>query len=160
MLVKNMRDELSNLIQQNKNINRGYRKLEVWIEAVELYHVVKDKLKTLDSLSFKVRAQVEDSIFSVQSNIAEGYCRRSIKENIQYLAISMASLGENYSQIFTLTNSGDIVIDWFKEFDKKHYSLENKLIKLNQTYIAKMKLKEEWRNDYLIREIIESYGKE
>jgi four helix bundle protein len=155
-----MRDELSNLIQQNKNINRGYRKLEVWIEAVELYHVVKDKLKTLDSLSFKVRAQVEDSIFSVQSNIAEGYCRRSIKENIQYLAISMASLGENYSQIFTLTNSGDIVIDWFKEFDKKHYSLENKLIKLNQTYIAKMKLKEEWRNDYLIREIIESYGKE
>jgi len=160
LLVKNMRDELSNLIQQNKNINRGYRKLEVWIEAVELYHVVKDKLKTLDSLSFKVRAQVEDSIFSVQSNIAEGYCRRSIKENIQYLAISMASLGENYSQIFTLTNSGDIVIDWFKEFDKKHYSLENKLIKLNQTYIAKMKLKEEWRNDYLIREIIESYGKE
>lgn len=155
-----MRDELSNLIQQNKNINRGYRKLEVWIEAVELYQVVKDKLKTLDSLSFKVRAQVEDSIFSVQSNIAEGYCRRSIKENIQYLAISMASLGENYSQIFTLTNSGDIEFDWFKEFDKKHYSLENKLIKLNQTYIAKMKLKEEWKNDYLIREIIESYGTE
>ena len=118
-----MRDELSNLIQQNKNINGGYRKLEVWIEAVELYQVVKDKLKTLDSLSFKVRAQVEDSIFSVQSNIAEGYCRRSIKENIQYLAISMASLGENYSQIFTLTNSGDIEFDWFKEFDKKHYSL-------------------------------------
>lgn len=155
-----MRDELSNLIQQNKNINRGYRKLEVWIEAVELYQVVKDKLKTLDSLSFKVRAQVEDSIFSVQSNIAEGYCRRSIKENIQYLAISMASLGENYSQIFTLMNSGDIEFDWFKEFDKKHYSLENKLIKLNQTYIAKMKLKEEWKNDYLIREIIESYGTE
>ena len=155
-----MRDELSNLIQQNKNINGGYRKLEVWIEAVELYQVVKDKLKTLDSLSFKVRAQVEDSIFSVQSNIAEGYCRRSIKENIQYLAISMASLGENYSQIFTLTNSGDIEFDWFKEFDKKHYSLENKLIKLNQTYIAKMKLKEEWKNDYLIREIIESYGTE
>jgi len=155
-----MRDELSNLIQQNKNINSGYRKLEVWIEAVELYQVVKDKLKTLDSLSFKVRAQVEDSIFSVQSNIAEGYCRRSIKENIQYLAISMASLGENYSQIFTLTNSGDIEFDWFKEFDKKHYSLENKLIKLNQTYIAKMKLKEEWKNDYLIREIIESYGTE
>ena len=153
-----MKEELKKLLQQNKNINRGYRELEVWKEAVELFHFVREKLKTLDNLSFKVKAQVEDSIFSVHSNIAEGYCRRSIKDNIQYLAISLSSLGENYSQIFTLTNSGDIDIDWFKEYDKKHYSLENKLIKLNQTYISKMKAKEDWKNDYLIREIIESYG--
>ena len=153
-----MKEELKELLQQNKNINRGYRELEVWKEAVELFHFVREKLKTLDNLSFKVKAQVEDSIFSIHSNIAEGYCRRSIKENIQYLAISLSSLGENYSQIFTLTNSGDIDIDWFKEYDKKHYSLENKLIKLNQTYISKLKAKEDWKNDYLIREIIESYG--
>ena len=153
-----MKEELKELLQQNKNINRGYRELEVWKEAVELFHFVREKLKTIDNISFKVKAQVEDSIFSVHSNIAEGYCRRSIKENIQYLAISLSSLGENYSQIFTLTNSDDINIDWFKEYDKKHYSLENKLIKLNQTYISKMKAKEDWKNDYLIREIIESYG--
>jgi len=106
-----MKEELKELLQQNKNINRGYRELEVWKEAVELFHFVREKLKTLDNLSFKVKAQVEDSIFSIHSNIAEGYCRRSIKENIQYLAISLSSLGENYSQIFTLTNSGDIDID-------------------------------------------------
>jgi four helix bundle protein len=153
-----MKEEIKELLQQHKNINRGYRELEVWKESVELFHFVREKLKTLDNLSFKVKAQVEDSIFSVHSNIAEGYCRRSIKENIQYLAISLSSLGENYSQIFTLTNSGDIDIDWFKEYDKKHYSLENKLIKLNQTYISKMKAKEDWKNDYFIREIIESYG--
>jgi four helix bundle protein len=153
-----MKEELKELLQQNKNINRGYRELEVWKEAVELFHFVREKLKTLDNLSFKVKAQVEDSIFSVHSNIAEGYCRRSIKENIQYLAISLSSLGENYSQIFTLTNSGDIDIDWFKEYDKKHYSLENKLIQLNQTYISEMKAKEDWKNDYLIKEMIESYG--
>jgi four helix bundle protein len=153
-----MKEELRELLQHNKNINRGYRELEVWKEAVELFHFVREKLKTLNNLSFKVKAQIEDSIFSVHSNIAEGYCRRSIKENIQYLAISLASLGENYSQIFSLTNSDDIEIDWFKEYDKKHYSLENKLIKLNQTYISKMKAKEDWKNDYLIREIIESYG--
>ena len=153
-----MKEELKELLLQNKNINRGYRELEVWKEAVELFRFVKDKLATLEGVSYKVKAQVEDSIFSVHSNIAEGYCRRSIKENIQYLAISLSSLGENYSQIFTLTNSGDIDIDWFKEYDKKHYSLENKLIKLNQTYISKLKAKEDWKNDYLIREIIESYG--
>ena len=153
-----MRDELNELSQKNKNINRGYRELEVWKEAVELYHFVKDKLKTLDGVSFKVKAQVEDSVFSVQSNIAEGYCRRSIKENIQYLAISLSSLGENYSQIFTLTNAGGIDINWFRDYDKKHYSLENKLIKLNMSYIKKLKSKEEWKNDYLLKEIIESYG--
>lgn len=153
-----MKEELKRLTEQNKNINRGYRELEVWKEAVDLFHLVREKLKTLENLSFKVKTQIEDSIFSVNSNIAEGYCRRSIKENIQYLAISLSSLGENYSQIFTLTNSSDIDIDWFNEYDKKHYSLENKLIKLNQTYISKMKTKEEWKNDYLIREIIESYG--
>ena len=118
-----MKEELKELLLQNKNINRGYRELEVWKEAVELFRFVKDKLATLEGVSYKVKAQVEDSIFSVHSNIAEGYCRRSIKENIQYLAISLSSLGENYSQIFTLTNSGDIDIDWFKEYDRKHYSL-------------------------------------
>lgn len=153
-----MKEELKSLSEQNKNINRGYRELNVWKEAVELFYFVREKLKTLDNLSFKIKAQVEDSIFSVHSNIAEGYCRRSIKENIQYLAISLSSLGENYSQIFTLTNSNDIDIDWFKEYDKKHYSLENKLIKLNQSYISKMKSKEEWRNDYILREIIENYN--
>lgn len=153
-----MKEELKSLSEQNKNINRGYRELNVWKEAVELFYFVREKLKTLDNLSFKINAQVEDSIFSVHSNIAEGYCRRSIKENIQYLAISLSSLGENYSQIFTLTNSNDIDIDWFKEYYKKHYSLENKLIKLNQSYISKMKSKEEWKNDYILREIIENYN--
>jgi four helix bundle protein len=38
----------------------------------------------LESVTFKVRAQVEDSIFSVHSNIAEGYSRRSLKEYINY----------------------------------------------------------------------------
>ncbi|MEJ2104026.1 MAG: four helix bundle protein [Ignavibacteriaceae bacterium] len=153
-----MRDELKELSQLNKNINRGYRDLEVWKEAVKLYHFVKDKLKTLDNVSYKVKAQIEDSVFSVQSNIAERYCRRSLKENIQYLAISLSSLGENYSQIFTLTNAREIDIDWFKQYDAKHYSLENKLIKLNMSYIKKLKSKEEWKNDYLLREIIENYG--
>jgi len=66
------------IINRNKNINRGYRKLEIWREAVELYVVVKHKLNELKSVSYKVKAQVEDSIFSVHSNIAEGYCRRHL----------------------------------------------------------------------------------
>ena len=153
-----MKTELRDLLEQNRNINRGFRKLEVWKEAIELFAFVREKLKTLVGISFKVKAQIEDSILSVSSNISEGYSRRSLKENIQHLSIALGSLGENYSQIFALTNSGDIDVAWFKDYDSRHYSAENKLIKLNRTYVLKLKEKDEWKNDYILREIIENYG--
>lgn len=145
------------LLNRNKNINRGYRKLEVWKEAIELYVFVTKKVRPLGSVPFKVRAQVEDSIFSVHSNIAEGYSRRSLKEYIQFINISLSSLAENYSQTFALVSSGDIDKEWFDEYDKKHYSLENKLIQMNKTMISKLD-KNEWKNDYVIRELVEKYG--
>jgi len=152
-----MEENFKELLTKYKNINRGFRDLIVWQEAIDLYSFVKKVLRTLENVPLKVKAQVEDSIFSVSSNIAEGYCRRSIKENIQFLSVSLASLGENYSQIFALTNSEDLDPVWFNEYDSKHYSLENKLIKLNRTYISKLKDKDDWKNDYIIREVIESY---
>jgi len=141
-------EQFNELINQNKNINRGYRELQVWQESVGLYKFVKDKLNNITQLSFKVKAQIEDSALSVSSNIAEGYCRRSLKENIQFITIALASLGENYSQIFTLTNSNEIDLKWFKEYDKLHYCLENKLINLNKAYISKLTKKDDWKSDY------------
>ncbi|MCL5027951.1 MAG: four helix bundle protein [Bacteroidetes bacterium] len=144
---------------KNKNINRGYRNLEVWNEAVDLYSFVSNNvLGKIDTVSFKVKAQIEDSIFSVSSNIAEGYCRRSLKENIQFVNIALASLGENYSQIFTLFNNHKITEDTFSEFDKKHYCLENKLISFNKSMIEKLANNETWRNNYIVKEMIEQYS--
>lgn len=155
--IVRMEEKIKELLGKNKNINRGFRDLIVWQEAIDLYSFIKRELRVLNDVPLKVKAQVEDSIFSVSSNIAEGYCRRSIKENIQFLSVALASLGENYSQIFALTNSGDLKASWFNEYDSKHYSLENKLIKLNRTYISKLKDKDDWKNDYILREEIESY---
>lgn len=144
-------------LEKNKNINRGYRKLEVWDEAVELYGFVKKKITEID-LSYKTKAQIEDSVLSVSANIAEGYCRRYLKENIQFNTIALASLGENYSQIFSLFNADEIDEEWFNHYDQMHYSLENKLIKLNKTSIENLKSNYDWKNDYHIREIIEKYN--
>ena len=135
------------LLNRNRNINRGYRKLTVWQEAIELFVFVKKKLNTIKTISFKVKAQIEDSIFSVHSNIAEGHCRRYLKENIQFNTIALSSLGENYSQIFALLNSNDIDNEWFDEYDQRHYSLENKLINLNKSFIKKLD-NGEWNKDY------------
>ncbi|MEJ2617332.1 MAG: four helix bundle protein [Ignavibacteriaceae bacterium] len=144
------------LLNRNRNINRGYRKLIVWHEAIELYVFVKDKIRKLNSVPFKVKAQVEDSIYSCHSNIAEGYSRRSLKEYIQFINISLSSLAENYSQIFALYSGNEIEIQWFDEYDKKHYSLENKLIQMNKTMISKMN-RNEWKNDYNLHEMVERY---
>lgn len=145
------------IINRNRNVNRGYRKLEVWQEGIELYVLVRKKLKSIDSIPFKVKAQIEDSILSCPSNIAEGYSRRSIKENINFVNIALASLSENYTQLFALHSSEDIDRIWFDEYDKKHYSLENKLIQFNKSMISKIS-PDEWKNDYILREIVEKYG--
>ena len=144
-------------IDRNKNINRGYRKLHVWQESLELVKVVKKGIDSLNSISFKLKAQVEDSMFSVSSNIAEGYCRRFIKENIQFNSISLAPLGKNYSQVYTLFTTEIINEELFNNYDKLHYSLENKLINYNKSIIQKDKQNEEWSNDYVVKEPNELY---
>ena len=145
------------IINRNKNINRGFRKLEVWKEAVDLYAFVKAKIRNLKDVPYKIRAQVEDSIFSCHSNIAEGYSRRGLKENIQFNSIALSSLSENYSQIYALFKSGDVDKTWFDEYDNKHYSLENKLINYNKSQVSQLKEKSDWKNDYIVREIIGKY---
>ena len=145
-------------LDRNKNINRGFRKLEVWKEAIELFKYVKMKIDLLNKVSFKTKAQIEDSILSVSSNIAEGYCRRFLKENIQFNNIALGSLGENYSQIYALFNAEVIDESWFNEYDYKHYNVENKLINFNRSQINQLKNDSEWRNDYIVKEFIEKYG--
>ncbi len=145
------------VLNRNKNINRSFRKLTVWREAIGLFKFVYDKVKTLNEVSFKVRAQIEDSAFSVHSNIAEGSARRSIKDNINFNNYALASLAENYSQVYALLEVGLINDEWFNEYDAKHYSLENKLIAYNKAQIKILKSKGDWHQDYILREEQQTY---
>ena len=152
-----MEERFQKYLTRNKNINRGYRKLEVWKDAIDFYVFVAKKIRSLKEVPFKVKSQGEDSAYSVHSNISEGYCRRFIKENIQHNNTALASLGENYSQMFALLNNGDIDEDWFQKYDKIHYALENKMIRYIQSLIQQLNKETDWRTDYQVREIIEKY---
>jgi len=138
------------VLERNKNLNRGFRKLRVWIEAIELYVFVKEALGEIKGLSFKIRDQILDSAFSIHSNTAEGYCRRSIKEYIQFINVALGSAGENYSQMYALLSSGEISQGTFDEFDKRHYSVENKLINLAKSLSKKIKTDQDWNSDYKV----------
>jgi len=138
------------ILERNKNLNRGFRKLKVWREAVELYAFEKKCLDRLKSISFKIKDQVLDSAFSISSNLAEGYCRKSIKEYIQFVNVALGSCGENYSQMYALLKSGEISKDIFDDFDTRHYAVENKLVNLAKALSKKLKTGQDWNSDYKV----------
>jgi len=142
-----MEDEV---LERNKNLNRGFRKLEVWREAVDLYAFEKKCLDSVKHISFKIKDQALDSVFSISSNVAEGYCRKSIKEYIQFINVALGSCGENYSQMYALLQSGEINREVFDEFDERHHRVENKLVNLAKALSKKMKTDQDWNSDYKI----------
>ncbi|MFQ5629824.1 MAG: four helix bundle protein [bacterium] len=75
--------------------------------------------------------------------MAEGYCRRSINEYIQYLYIAAGSLGETLSRIISLQAADQITKDQFERIDILHYEVENKLLHLIESLEEKRE-KGEW----------------
>lgn len=114
----------------NKNINRGYMKLDVWQKGIELFKIVWRTVYKDFKIDFKLRAQIADAAQSVSSNIAEGYGRKSINEYIQFLYISLSSLAETITRTIGLKETDQIPEERFKEIDTLHYEIENKLLRL------------------------------
>jgi len=113
-----------------KNKNRGFKQLNVWNEAVDLFVFVDKLLLNLPYHLNKPKMNTLDACHSIQRNIAEGYCRRSIKEYLNFLNIGIASTGELNSSIISFHKAGYISDQVFEDFDKMHYKMENGLLKL------------------------------
>ena len=128
-----------------RNINRGYMKLDVWQKGIKLHKLVFKTVYQENKIDFKIRSQIADSVQSVSSNIAEGYCRRSIKEYLQFLYIALASLGETLTRAIGLNSTGQISPEEFESIDALHYEVENKLLKLVES-IEKKKDSGTWEN--------------
>lgn len=65
-----------------KNINRGFRKLDIWQLSIVYYKMIVTVMSRCVSIPYKVKAQIEDSALSISSNIAEDYARRSPFESL------------------------------------------------------------------------------
>jgi len=53
--------KMDEILERNKNLNRGFRKLNVWREAIDLYVFEKKILDKIRGISFKIKDQVLDS---------------------------------------------------------------------------------------------------
>jgi four helix bundle protein len=113
-----------------KNKNRGYQQLTVWNDAVEFYVRTQHIFRGFPYELKRVASQQIASSDSVHRNIAEGYCRRSIKEYIQHLYIALGSLGESASGLRAYRTAGHISEEEFESIDALAYKIDNGLLKL------------------------------
>jgi len=78
---------------------RPYEKLIVWQEAHKLCLFIFRTTKSFPSVErFSLTTQMRRSSYSVPMNLAEGNARRSQKEHIHFIHISIGSLEELHYQ--------------------------------------------------------------
>lgn len=129
---------------ERRNKNRGFKKLRVWNDAIELFSLVTNLLDTLPYLLNKSKSNTIDASHSIQRNITEGYCRRSPKEYLNFLNIALGSCGELNSSMISFHKAGYLNEEDYEKFDLLHFKTENELLALAKSIQYKIKNKEPW----------------
>jgi len=124
-------------MNERKNKNRGYRALRVWQHAVDLYAETCDVCRAWPFEQKKLAAQLMASADSVHRNIAEGYCRRSLREYLLFLNYALGSLGETGSAVVAYHRSGQLGEEQADALDQRIYQVENELLALQSAMQGK-----------------------
>jgi four helix bundle protein len=134
-----------------KNKNRGYQQLRVWEDAVALYVMTCRAFRAFPFELKKIASQQIASTDSVHRNIAEGYCRRSIREYLSFLNFSLGSLGESVSGLIAYQRAGQIDEANFAEMNALAFKLENGLLKLVES-LERKKEAGDWIDHLIVKE--------
>ena len=145
-LVEKCHDLCNRQIMERKNINRGFKKLRVWQDAVSLYILACKVFANFPFELKKVAANSIDAAHSISRNISEGYCRRSLKEYLNHLNIALGSCGEFHSCYESCKQANQITNDEHERLDQLHYKVENALLKLIESLQKKQKDKQ-WEDN-------------
>ena len=140
-----------------KNKNRGYQQLRVWQDSIEFYRLTSQVFRKMPYELRRVSSQAISASDSVHRNIAEGYCRKSIREYLNFLNIALGSLGENVSGLHAYREAGQITDEEFAALNNLAFKLENELLKLVAS-LERKKLDGHWVDSLIIKESNENYG--
>jgi four helix bundle protein len=110
---------------------RRFEDLEVWQESFRLSTIICKRLK--ESKNFSLRDQIQRSVISIPSNIAEGFERKSNKEFIQYLHVAQGSCAELRTQLMIVNEAQLIELENTEELIEKTRKISAMLYKLIQT---------------------------
>ncbi|WP_395730711.1 four helix bundle protein [Prosthecobacter sp.] len=142
-----------------RNKNRGYQQLLVWQDAIELYGLALKAVRGWPFEMKKIASQSIASSDSVHRNIAEGYCRRTVREYLQHLNIALGSLGETLSGFIAYSRNGQIELSTFEHLDTLIFRLENRLLKLVEALERKRDAKD-WTETLVVREDPVEFGED
>jgi four helix bundle protein len=140
-----------------RNKNRGYQQLRVWQDAID-YYVMNCRVFRVFPYELKrVASQAIASDDSVHRNIAEGYCRRSIKEYINFLYTALSSLGESVSGLIAYRKAKQLTEGEFNDLNALAFKLENGLLKLVES-LERKKMDGDWIDTLIIKESNVAYA--
>ena len=142
---------------ERRNKNRSYQQLRVWQDAIRYYQKTCEVFNAFPFELKRVASQAIASSDSIHRNIAEGHCRKSIREYIHFLYIALASLGESVSGLHAYLASGQITAEQFEALDSLAFKMENGLIKLVQSLQEKQQ-NNDWIEQMTVKEINNYYG--
>ena len=142
---------------QRRNKNRGYQQLRVWQEAVDLYRQTCPVFMRLPYVLRRVASNTLASVDSVHRNIAEGYCRRSIREYLNFLNIALGSLGESVSAFRACFEAGQLGEEAFEVLDSLAFKLENGLLRLVES-LERKRDSGVWIDHLVVKESNAIYG--
>ena len=140
-----------------RNKNRGYQQLRVWQDAIDLY---VQSWRVFRGFPFELKRVASQAISSsdpVHRNIAEGYCRRSLREYLQFLNIALGSLGESVSGFEAYRRAGQITEENHKALNDLAFRLENGLLRLVESLERKQETGD-WIDSLIIKESNVAYG--
>ena len=140
-----------------RNKNRGYQQLRVWQDAIDFYVSCCRVFRTWPYDLRRVASQEIASVDSVYRNIAEGYCRRSIREYQQFLNFAPGSLGESVSGLIAYYKAGQLQPANFDSLNALAFKLENGLLKLVES-LERKEMAGDWIDHLVLKESNAAYG--
>jgi len=140
-----------------KNKSRGYQQLRVWQDAIELYCLTCEIARRLPSDLNSVRWQMIGSADSIHRNIAEGYCRRSLREYLHFLNVALGSLGESVSGYIATHRAKQLSDHDFERLDSLAFKIENGMLKLVES-LQRKQVTGDWIDSLLVKESNAIYG--
>ncbi|PYK57222.1 MAG: hypothetical protein DME21_17830 [Verrucomicrobia bacterium] len=139
-----------------RNRNRGYQELRVWGDAQEYYVATCRVFRVFPYELKRVASQQIASADSVHRNIAEGYCRRSLREYLNFLNYALGSVGESVSGLHAYLQAQQISDVDFARLNAMAYKLENGLLRLVNS-LERKQAGAEWEDQLVIKESNATY---
>lgn len=112
----------------------AFEKMQVWADArmyVSRIYKITDIFPK--SEIYGISSQLQRAAVSVVSNIAEGMCRKTPKDQVRFIEIAYGSLIETYCQLIIALDLIYITEEQFQVLKKDIAKISNKLNALSNT---------------------------